>query len=368
MPKAEHTVLEIDLSALHHNYKFLKSKLDAGTKFLAVVKAFTYGNHSVEAVRALESWGVDYFAVAYVPEGEALKKAGITAPIMVFHPQPVNFERAIAVELEPTLYSPRTLRQFLEVAKDQSQYPVHLKFNTGLNRVGFWENDVDFIFKTIGDSRILDIRSVFSHLAASDDLDEKDFTRQQIESFESTYETVQAHLGYRPIKHILNTSGILNNPEAQFDMVRTGIGLHGYGNDPNYDKALKPLVTLKTVISQMHKIETGETVGYNRAYAAAGSRVTATLPLGHADGIGRHFGKQKGHVHVKGKTAPIIGNVCMDMMMIDVSGIDCKEGDEVIVFGGRHSAEQFAKNGHTISYELLTGISPRVERIVHPAS
>ena len=364
MPKAAHTVLEIDLGALRHNYKFLKSKLNPKTKFLAVVKAFTYGSHSLEVVRSLEAWGVDYLAVAYVPEGEALRKAGIKVPIMVFHPQHVNFKRAIAADLEPTLYSPKTLRQFLEVAKDQKQYPVHFKFNTGLNRVGFWENDVDYIFDTMSDSNALEIRSVFSHLAASDDLAEESFTRQQIKSYETTYENVLSHLEHRPIKHILNTSGILNFPDAQFDMVRSGIGLHGYGNDPEYDKELKPLVTLKTVISQMHKIEPGETVGYNRTYTAATFRTTATLPLGHADGIGRHFGRQKGHVHVNGKAAPIIGNVCMDMMMIDVTDIECKEGDEVIVFGEEYSGEFFAGQGRTISYELLTGISPRIERII----
>lgn len=368
MPKAAHTVLEIDLGALRHNYQFLKSMLGPHTKFLAVVKAFVYGHHTLEVVRSLEKWGVDYFAVAYVPEGEALREAGIKTPILVFHPQPVNFKRAITAGLEPTLYSPRTLIHFLEAAKAEIRYPVHLKFNTGLNRVGFWENDVDHIFDTLADSGCLEIRSVFSHLAASDDPAEAAFTRQQIHSYEAIYEAIASRLEQKPIKHVLNTSGILNYGDAQYDMVRSGIGLHGYGNAAEYDRKLKPLVQLKTVISQMHKIEPGETVGYNRAYAAEGYRTTATLPLGHADGIGRHFGQEKGHVLVQGKSAPIIGNVCMDMMMIDVTGIDCKEGDEVIVFGGGHSAEDFARSGQTISYELLTGLSPRIKRVILPAS
>ena len=366
MPKAEHSVLEIDLGALEHNFNVLKSKLRPETKFLAVVKAFVYGNHNLEVVRSLEKWGADYFAVAYVPEGEALRRAGVRTPILVFHPQAVNFERAIKAELEPTIYSPKTLRQFLVAAKGEDHYPVHLKFNTGLNRVGFWESDVDYIFNTLSESTSLKIRSVFSHLAASDDLEEEAFTRQQIRSFETTYDNIKKRLEYQPLKHILNTSGILNYPDAQFDMVRSGIGLHGYGNDPQYDKELKPLVTLKTVISQMHKIEPGETVGYNRVYTAPGFRKTATLPLGHADGIGRHFGRMKGHVHVNGQAAPIIGNVCMDMLMIDVTEIDCAEGDEVIVFGGKYSGENFAQYGNTISYELLTGISPRIERVILP--
>lgn len=368
MPEANHSVLEIDLGALRHNYQFLKSKLDPRTKFLAVVKAFVYGNHNLEVVRALEEWGVDYFAVAYVPEGEALRKGGIKKPILVFHPQPVNFQRAIKAGLEPTLYSPRTLKQFLHAAKGEYRYPIHLKFNTGLNRVGFWENDVEHILDTLKDAAPLEIRSVFSHLAASDDPAEEPFTRQQIKSYENVYSAIAERMDRAPFKHLLNTSGILNYAEAQYDMVRSGIGLHGYGNAPEFDKLLKPLVRLKTVISQMHRIEPGETVGYNRAYAAKGYRTTATLPLGHADGIGRHFGRDNGHVHVHGNPAPIIGNVCMDMMMIDVTGIDCKEGDEVILFGGHHSAEDFARSGHTISYELLTGISPRIERVILPAS
>jgi len=364
MRKAHETVLEIDLNALEHNYRFLRSQLRPETKFLAVVKAFAYGSDAPRIAQKLETLGVDYFAVAYVSEGVALRKAGITLPILVLHPLPIHFESLIDSCLEPSLYSPKVLRDFLEVAqkKNQKNYPVHIKFNTGLNRLGFWENDVDFIAETLKKREEIKVVSIFSHLAASEDLNEAPFTHRQIEIFEKIAETVTEKLKYAPFKHLLNTSGIINYRNTQYDMVRSGIGLYGFGNDINVDADFRPVATLKTVISQIHKIEPGETVGYNRAYTSTEYRKTATLPIGHADGIGRHYGKGNTFVRVKGQLAPIIGNVCMDMIMIDVTGIDCAAGDEVIVFGENPTAESFAASANTISYELLTGISQRVKR------
>jgi len=366
MPKTSETVLEIDLRALEHNYNYLRSKIIPGTKFMAVVKAFAYGSDAVNVALKLEQLGVDYLAVAYVKEGVALRDAGIKTPILVLHPQPVNFELLIERCLEPSLYSPKILREFLGSAKARQQkaYPVHLKFNTGLNRLGFWENDVAFIDGVLKGNKELKIVSVFTHLAASDDKAETQFTSDQINSYTKIADEVDQMLGYRPFRHVLNTSGILNYPEAQFDLVRSGIGLYGFGNDSAIDAELKPVATLKTIISQIHKIEPNESVGYNRAYKADHFRITATLPIGHADGIGRHYGKGKAHVYINGKKAPIIGNVCMDMIMIDITEIDCGEGDEVILFGQEYSAEELAASATTISYELLTGISPRVPRII----
>lgn len=366
MSDATSTVLRLNLKALAHNYKFLKSKLQKSTKFLAVVKAFAYGSDMITIAKKLADLGVDYFAVAYVKEGVLLRDAGLETPILVLHPQPANFQELIDRCLEPSLYSPRILKQFLAVAKEnnQSQYPVHLKFNTGLNRLGFWENDLGYILQQLQGRNEIKIQSVFSHLAASDDLNEREFTKTQIKTFETICENLDGQLINRPMRHLLNTSGILNFPEAQYEMVRSGIGLYGYGNDPEIDAKLKPVATLKTVISQIHKIEPHESVGYNRAYKAEGYRIIATLPLGHADGIGRIYGKGVGRVKINGKSAPIIGNVCMDMLMVDITGIECKEGDEVLVFGDGHSAEDFAKTARTISYELITGISQRVEREV----
>lgn len=366
MNKIGETTLQIDLNALEHNYRFLKSKLAQETKFLAVVKAFAYGSDMVTIAKKMESLGTDYFAVAYVKEGILLRDAGITSPILVLHPQSINFHELIAYSLEPSLYSPKILKLFLEAAKDKglTTYPVHIKFNTGLNRLGFWENDVDAIVEHLKDRKELKVISVFSHLAASEDATEKPFSLTQIETFKKISEELNQKLGYAPFRHMLNTSGILNYPEAQFEMVRSGIGLYGYGNDEKIDDQLKPVAILKTIISQIHKIEPNESVGYNRAYTSENYRTTATLPLGHADGIGRQYGNLKGHVLIKGKNAPIIGNACMDMIMIDITDIDCKEGDEVEVFGQNQSAEDFAESANTISYEILTAISPRVKRVI----
>lgn len=364
MSKVSETTLEIDLSALEHNFNYLKAKLKTETKFLAVVKAFAYGSDMAAVAKKLEALKVDYFAVAYIKEGVLLRDAGIKTPILVLHPQAVNFEELVECCLEPSLYSPKILKEFLAVAKSKTQkeYPVHIKFNTGLNRLGFWENDVDWIAEQLNARTEIKIKSVFSHLAASEDQNEKEFSLSQISSFKKSSQALSQKLGYEPIRHMLNTSGILCYPEAQFEMVRSGIGLYGYGNHPEIDKQLKPVATLKTIISQLHKIEPNESVGYNRAFKSKGYQVTATLPIGHADGIGRQYGGGKTKVMIHGKQAPIIGNVCMDMVMVDVTGIDCQEGDEVIVFGGNHSAEIFANSASTISYEILTAISQRVTR------
>jgi len=364
MPKTLQTVLEINLKHLEHNYHYLRSKIGPETKFLGVVKAFAYGSDSVKIAQKLENLGANYLAVAYINEGVQLRLAGIQLPILVLHPQPVNFEALIENKLEPSLYAPKILKEFIEIAKKNGQknYPVHLKFNTGLNRLGFWENDVDYIVAQLTGLHEVKVTSIFSHLAASEDLNEREFTLKQLDRFAKIVSQLANQLGYTPFRHILNTSGIINYPEAQYEMVRSGIGLYGFGNDAKIDLELKPVATLKTVVSQIHKIEPGETVGYNRAFASKGFKITATLPLGHADGIGRQYGNGKAFVTVNGQKAVIIGNVCMDMIMIDITDIQCKEGDEVIVFGESSSAEEFANSAETISYELLTGISQRVKR------
>ncbi|UII77726.1 alanine racemase [Flagellimonas sp. HMM57] len=366
MDKVGETTLQIDLAALEHNYRFLKSRLAPQTKFLAVVKAFAYGSDMVTIAKKMEALGADYFAVAYVNEGILLRNAGITQPILVLHPQPINLVEVIEHCLEPSLYSPKILQLFLEVAKykNQTDYPVHIKFNTGLNRLGFSENHIDFITSQLKNRQELKITSIFSHLAASEDESEKAFSQKQIATFQKISTALNNRLGYVPFRHLLNTSGILNYPEAQFEMVRSGIGLYGYGNDKAFDEQLKPVATLKTIISQIHEIQPNESVGYNRAFTPKNQRRTATLPLGHADGIGRQYGNERSYVFINGKKASIIGNVCMDMIMIDVTNIDCNEGDEVVVFGPNNSAENFATSANTIAYEILTAISPRVKRVV----
>ncbi|WGK65874.1 alanine racemase [Croceiramulus getboli] len=367
------TRLEINLNALTHNFEFLKSKLSPETKTLAVVKAFGYGSDAAAVARHLENLAIDYFAVAYVSEGVALRDAGITTPILVLHPQAENLEQLIDRCLEPSLYSARIFKAFLNVAqeKEQVHYPVHLKFNTGLNRLGFWENDVNWILDRFREMptgkqgrETLRVKSIFSHLVASEDPAEHDFTQQQIASFRNSAQDLMKGLHYTPLLHQSNTSAVINYPEAQFDMVRIGIGLYGYGNDPSITRQLQPVATLKTIISQIHQIEPGESVGYNRAYFAKAYERTATLPLGHADGISRTWGQGKGYVTIHGQKAPIIGNVCMDMLMVNISGIDCQEGDEVVVFGEGASTAALAEALGTIPYELLTAVSQRVERLI----
>jgi alanine racemase len=364
MLKAQETVLEIDLNALQHNFKYIKSKLANDTKFLAVVKAFAYGSDAIEIAKYLENLNVDYFAVAYVDEGIALREAGVRAPILVLHPLPENFKAIIEHCLEPSIYSQRVLNEFINVseANKQTNYPIHVKFNTGLNRLGFAENEVDIVTKILNTAEAIKVKSMFSHLAASEDENEKEFTLKQIESFKRISKKMIDLLHYKPMLHICNTSGILNYPDAHFNMVRSGIGLYGYGNNPEIDKNLKPIATLKTSISQIHTINKGESLGYNRAFVATKNIKTATLPIGHADGINRQFGNRKGFVFINGKKAYIIGNVCMDMIMVDVTTVACKEGDEVIVFGPDYSAENLAGSIKSISYELLTSVSQRVKR------
>ncbi len=365
MPKAQDTVLEINLKALKHNFEHLKSKVKDHTKFLAVVKAFGYGSDACKVAEYLQELDVDYFAVAYVNGGVALRQAGITKPILVLHPQIANLKTLIKHALEPNLYNAKVLKEFINLAsiEKQDNYPVHIKFNTGLNRLGFNKEAINDIVAELKKTSVVKVASVFSHLVASEDLNERAFSLNQISSFDTIFKVFTNELGYQPIQHMCNTSGILNYPEAHFDMVRSGIGLYGFGNSPDENKHLIPVASLKTIISQIHNIKKGESVGYNRAFKAESSIKTATLPLGHADGIGRQYGHGKGFVTIHGQKAPIVGNVCMDMIMVDISNIDCKEGDDVIVFGEDTTAEQLAKTTNTISYELITSVSQRVKRV-----
>ena len=365
MPKAKETVLEIDLGALAHNYEYLRSRLAANTMFMGVVKAFAYGSDSVAIALKLQQLGVEYLAVAYAKEGVALRKAGITLPILVLHPLPISFKKMIKHRLEPNIYSFKILRKFIAEAEksEVKDFPVHIKFNTGLNRLGFLEEDVQQIADIAMGQNSIQVASVFSHLAASEDLNERDFTKRQLATFDRIANAMRALLPNKPFRHTLNTSGIINYAhEAQYELVRSGIGLYGYGNEALIDKELRPVATLKTIISQIHHIKEGDTIGYNRKFTAEKPIVTATLPIGHADGIGRPYGNRKGFVWINGQKAPIIGNVCMDMIMVEVTEIDCQEGDEVILFGKQASAETLAKGAGTISYEILTGISQRVKR------
>ena len=359
------TVLEIDGNALLHNLQYFKNKLETDTKVLVVVKAFGYGSEATKIAKFLES-NIDYFAVAYTDEGITLRNAGIEKPILVLHPQLPNLELLIEHQLEPNLYNFTIFNAFLSLAdtKVLLNYPIHLKFNTGLNRIGFWHTDVPLLLSRIAATSHVKIASLFSHLAASEDINEKEFTTNQINDFAFIVKQFYMHLKYKPIVHLLNTSGIINYPHAQFDMVRLGIGLYGFGNDENETNQLKNVVSLKSIISQIHLIEPGESVGYNRAFTATEKMKTATIPVGHADGISRKLGNKKYSVLINNLKAPILGNVCMDMIMVDVTNIDCKEGDKIIVFNSQEMIQEMADNSETISYEILTAVSQRVKRLL----
>ena len=360
------TVLEINLNAIEHNLNAFKLRLLPSTKVLAVVKAFGYGSSSVEIAKFLEP-KVDYFAVAYLDEGVALRDAGIKTPILVLHPQKINLEEIIKFCLEPNVYSINLLKAVIEAAKKlkAENYPIHIKFNTGLNRLGFTKKDIPEILSLVKNQHEINVASVFSHIAASEDLNEHEFTLQQINNFKEVSEQLIGQLPTKPFRHMLNTSGIINYAkEAQFDMVRLGIGLYGFANDPAETAKLKNVITLKSVISQIQTIEKGETVGYNRAFKATENVKTATIPIGHADGISRQFGNGVGYVYIHKQKAPIVGNVCMDMIMVNVTNINCNEGDEVLIFKDQIHIEDLAKRTNTIPYELLTAISQRIKRVV----
>ena len=357
------TVLEIDGSALAHNLNHFKQQLHPKTKILAVVKAFGYGSDGVQIAKFLEE-KVGYFAVAYTHEGIALREAGIKAPILVLHPQIPKLESIVNYCLEPNIYNFKIFNAFLKLATQTAlhEYPIHIKLNTGLNRLGFSSADIPTLLMQIKEIKELKVQSLFSHLAVSEEKEEQDFTDHQIAIFSKNAQQFQAGLSYKPILHILNTSGVINYPKAQFDMVRIGIGLYGFGNDNKETKQLKNTHNLKSIISQIHNIEPEESVGYNRAFIAKVKTKTATIPIGHADGISRKLGNGIGHVLINGQKAAIIGNVCMDMIMADITTINCTEGDEVIVFNSQEMIQEIADITATIPYETLTAISQRVQK------
>ncbi|MCF6279267.1 MAG: alanine racemase [Flavobacteriaceae bacterium] len=359
------TKLQIDLNAVKFNLSYFKQKLQESTKILVVVKAFGYGSDAVEITKSIQD-KVDYFAVAYTDEGVALRKSGVNKPILVLHPQIANLELIIKNFLEPNIYSSSILDAFLSItdAQNLTDYPIHIKFNTGLNRLGFKADEILIITKKLNKNKSVKVASIFSHLAASEDKNERDFTLQQITSFKKTTADFEQEIGYKPMMHLCNTSGIINYPQAHFDMVRLGIGLYGFGNDANITSELKNVVSLKSIISQIHIIKKGQSVGYNRAFITDKNIKIATLPLGYADGIGRIFGKGVGFVTIKNQIANILGNVSMDIIMIDVTNIDCNEGDEVTFFDNQKTVEKLAKNSNTISYEIITSISQRIKREV----
>ncbi|RRA95002.1 bifunctional UDP-N-acetylmuramoyl-tripeptide:D-alanyl-D-alanine ligase/alanine racemase [Paenimyroides viscosum] len=365
--KTHETVLEINLDAISHNLNFYKSKLKSTTKVMVMVKAFGYGNGSYEIAKLLAHHQVSYLGVAFADEGVELRKAGIKIPIVVMNPENSAFSTMIAYNLEPEIYNIEELNTFLQIAENQNlyNYPIHLKLNTGMNRLGFVEKDFDGLIDLLKQTNLVEVASIFSHLATSDMPEERDFTLQQIQTFQKWSAYIKKQLNINPVLHILNTSGIYNFGEYQMDMVRVGIGLYGVGNDTNEDAQLQNVATLKTVVLQINDVEKDTTVGYARRFKAEKKSRIATIAIGYADGIRRSYSNGKGYVLVNNQKAFIAGTICMDMLMIDVTDMDVKIGDEVIVFGNDLRITQIAKIWETIPYEVMTSISQRVKRIFY---
>jgi alanine racemase len=365
--KTHETVLEINLNAISHNLNFYKSKLNPETKLMVMVKAFGYGNGGFEVAKLLSHHKVDYLGVAFADEGISLKNAGIDLPIMVLNPENTSFSAIIQHQLEPEIYSIKGLTAFLKIAEQKKlkNFPIHIKLDTGMHRLGFEEENIGELIAKLKDNKTVTVKSILSHLATSDEMKFIDFTLSQIKLFEELSSKLISELGINPIRHILNTSGISNFQQAQYDMVRLGIGLYGVSNDDEEQKALENVGTLKSIISQIRTIEAGESVGYGRRFLADKQTKIATIPIGYADGISRHWGNGVGYVVIKNKKAPIVGSVCMDMLMVDISDIDCKEGTEVIIFGENPSVTFMAKELGTIPYEIMTSISQRVKRVFY---
>ncbi|HEY0030966.1 MAG TPA: bifunctional UDP-N-acetylmuramoyl-tripeptide:D-alanyl-D-alanine ligase/alanine racemase [Bacteroidia bacterium] len=368
--KAHETVLEINLNAIVHNLNYFRSKVKTETKIMAMVKAFSYGSGSFEIANILQFHRVDYLAVAYADEGIELRKAGITMPIMVMNPEEQSYDSMIQYNLEPEIYSLRVLSLFEETLKRSDRnnvqpIPVHIKLDTGMHRLGFDESEVNELIVRISNNKHLVIRSVFSHLAASDEGEHDEFTWQQIKKLNEMSEKIKSHFNYPILKHILNSAGISRFPDAQFEMVRLGIGLYGIGANVTEQAQLQNVSTLKTSISQIKNIPAHETIGYSRKGIALRDMQIATVPIGYADGLSRKLSNGAGKMIVKGKPAPIIGNVCMDMCMIDITDIQANENDEVIVFGDVNPITEVAKDIGTIPYEVLTNVSRRVKRVYY---
>jgi alanine racemase len=334
---------------------------------MAMVKAFSYGSGSFEVANMLQFNKVDYLAVAYIDEGISLRNAGINLPIMVLNPEPSAFDKMVEFKLEPEIYSYKLLDDFIKFAihKKISAYPVHIKIDSGMHRLGFEDFEIEHLCDLLENNRYIHVQSVFSHLVASDAEIHDEFTLKQINLFEKIYTELEKCLGYKFIRHIANTSAITRWPAAQMDMVRLGIGLYGIdGAIKEEVSPLQPVATLKTSISQIKAVEAGETIGYNRNGSLLSAGKIATVRIGYADGYLRAFGNGVGKMLVNGQLAPTVGNISMDMCMIDITGIPAvKEGDDVIVFNEEYKIEELARQINTIPYEILTNVSQRVKRV-----
>jgi alanine racemase len=364
--RVHQTMMEINLNALANNLKIYQSLLKKPTKVMAMVKAFSYGSGSFEVANKLQFEGVDYLAVAYVDEGIFLRKNRIELPIMVMNTDDNSFGLIIDWKLEAEIYNIHTLLKMIEAAQfaEVTQYPIHIKLDTGMHRLGFEAQDIDELIQVLNTHSEVKVLSVFSHLSGSEEAELDDFTQRQATEFKQLSARLEQGIGYSFMKHLCNSSGIARHPELHFDMVRLGLGLYGIDNTKKLNSRLNNVGRLKTIISQIKNVPQTETVGYNRKGILKRDTKIGTVCIGYADGISRRLGNGQGKMWINGHLAPIVGNVCMDMCMLDITDVpDVKEGDTVIIFGEELPVTQLAQWAGTIPYEILTGISQRVKRI-----
>jgi alanine racemase len=357
------TELQVDLEAVRHNLNHYRALLRPGTRTMAMVKAFGYGSGAVELARLFQHEQVHYLGVAYADEGIELRQQGITTPILVMNPEPVALETLHRFDLEPEVYDPLSLKAVLDHAGATGSAPaVHIKLDTGMHRLGFQADALPYLLDTLRGAPIR-VASILSHLAASEDPAQDAFTRTQITRFSEMADRIDQVLDHRPLRHIANSSAITRFPDAHFDMVRIGIGLQGIGTNAEETLGLRPVATLRTVVAQVKEVPAGDGVGYARMAITDRVRRIAILPIGYADGFLRRLGNGAGRVRINGKEVRTVGNICMDMCMVDVTSITCAPGDEAIVFGASPSLAQYASDLGTIPYEALTSIAQRVKRV-----
>lgn len=359
--QSHETKLSIDLGALRNNVKTYQRMLNEEVKLMCMVKAFGYGSGSREIGQILEECNVDYLGVAYADEGKDLRIENINTPIVVMNSEKGAFDTIINYELEPSIYSFRQLDDFIRalIDLDIKSYPIHIKVDTGMRRLGFMTHEIEELVSTLASQPEVRVKSIFSHLAASENEREDLFTNKQIQRFQYMCHNIESGIGYNSIKHILNTTGIERFSHAQMDMVRLGLGMYGVSNQPN----IVNVGSLTTIISQIKNIKKGESIGYSRAQFALQDMTIGIIPIGYADGFSRALSCGKGHVLVNGRLAKVVGNVCMDMTIIDLSDIAAKEGDEVEIFGNNRSIFDLSEEMDTIPYEVMTSISKRVQRV-----
>lgn len=369
--KAHETVLEINLSSITHNTNYFKSKLKDNVKIMAMVKALSYGCGGVEIASVLASHNVDYLAVAFADEGVELRNNGIKLPIMVMSPEKESISKIIHHNLEPEVYSLGILNKLIIAHKeyceiiDNKPISIHIKLDTGMHRLGMEREDIDSLIKILKANPQIRVKSIFSHFSASDNPEFDYFTLEQISLFNELSQKIMKEFDYKILRHICNSAGISRFPQAHFDMVRLGIGMYGIGVNKEEEANLKYVHKLKTTITQIRTIEKDETVGYNRNHKVKEKTKIGIIPIGYADGLSRRRGNGVGRVYVNGFLAPIIGNICMDMCMIDLSGIEASERDDVIIFGEEYPVHNIAYELGTISYEVFTSISTRVKRVYY---